>query len=102
VELTPDEHQAVGILNIIVEREGKEVVIEYTDIQPGGMPRGENKFKLYIAKMEKYVADRPKVDIPIEAEMPGGKEIIGYDQKPESVIVEKTVRLNQVESQLKE
>lgn len=48
--------------------------------------------KLDPAKMKRTLAERDKVDDttkPIEVERPDGKEIIGYEKKPESIITER-------------
>lgn len=48
--------------------------------------------KLDPAKMKRTLDERGKVDDttkPIEVEKPGGKEIIGYEKKPENIITER-------------
>ena len=46
--------------------------------------------KLDLSKSEQKLKDRVQIDVPIEIDGIGGKEIIGFDKKPESIITEKT------------
>lgn len=46
--------------------------------------------KLDLSKVKQKLKDRVQIDVPIEIDGIGGKEIIGYDQKPETIITEKT------------
>lgn len=76
IEVTQEELDAMAASL----REGKEAhIIEY------GM-------KLNPVKMKRTIDERAKVEDlskPIEVEKPGGKEIIGYEEKPESIIAER-------------
>lgn len=89
IEVTGEEHRALGLYDIIGTRDGKQVVLDAKNLRPEDNPHGERKYKLDMQKLERNVADRPRVAVPIEAEGIGGKEIIGYEEKPESVITER-------------
>lgn len=45
--------------------------------------------KLDPKKMKPALSEREKVEVPIEAEGIGGKEIIAYDEKPVGIVVER-------------
>lgn len=45
--------------------------------------------KIDTKKAAQKLGDRLTIDVPIEIEGPGGKEIIGFEQKPEGIIVER-------------
>ena len=90
VELTPEEHRNLGLLDIVTERDGKEVVITAEEIKSEDNARPEFKYKIDTEKMHRYVEDRIKIDVPIEIQGPGGPEIIGFEQKPETIVTERT------------
>lgn len=80
---TDDNHTAIEVTQIEVDamsastREGKEPhIIEYGA-------------KLDPEKMKHTIADREKVDVPIEIDGVGGKEIIGIERKPVEIVTER-------------
>lgn len=93
VELTPEEHTSLSLLDIVVERDGKEVVVEAKEIRSDDNAKGVKKYEIDVGKVTKYVKDRLKVDVPIEIDGIGGKEIIGYELKPETIITEKAEKI---------
>lgn len=72
IEINNDEHTAI-IESLTVDEKGIVTLGAKIDIEKARM------------KLE----DRLKVDVPIEIDGMGGKEIIGYELKPEGIVVEK-------------
>ncbi len=80
IEVTQEELDAMSASL----REGKEPhIIEYGA-------------KLDPAKMKPTLDERQKIDVPIEAEGVGGKEIIGYDRKPVNLITERKKEITDI------
>lgn len=72
---------------IEVSDEENSAIIESIKEKPDGNP--ELTMKLNMKKAKTYLRDRKKVDSPIEAELYGGREIIGYEKKPERIVIVK-------------
>jgi hypothetical protein len=77
VEITNDEYDLIG------EREPETA---------------RRKYKVDLQRVKKFVIDRPKIDVPIEIDGIGGKEIIGYEQKPESIVTERQKPATEIEA----
>ncbi len=93
VEISPKERDMFAKIVVTVQRNGKEIEVPYNenimDEDERKSMRVEKKYKIDIAKMTTDMKDRAKMDVPIEIDVMGGKEIIGYEQKPESVVTER-------------
>lgn len=79
-----------------------EVTQEEWDAMSASLREGEEPHiieygaKLDPAKMKPTLDERQKVDVPIEAEGIGGKEIIGYDRKPVNLITERKKEIKDI------
>lgn len=89
VELLPEEYSALAVLDIVVNRNGKDEVIQAEDITDADQLQILKRYNLNPDKLTKFVEDRNKIDVPIEIDGIGGKEIIGYEQKPEGIVMER-------------
>jgi len=54
--------------------------------------------KVDISKAQKRIVQRDRVDVPIEVEGIGGKEIIGYETKPVGIVVERELSTKKEEA----
>lgn len=102
IEISSPENDLLAQLTIHVERDGKIVEVPSNENILDEVERKsrivEPKYKLDINKATTDIRDREKEDDlskPIEIEGPGGKEIIGYEQKPEPIV---TVRQTGIEA----
>lgn len=84
IEITDEEHLAV-VASVRVDENFK---VETTALPDMG-------------KAAKFLKDRVQIDVPIEIDGPGGKEIIGFDKKPESIITEKTKEIEVIKTKTK-
>jgi hypothetical protein len=102
VEVSPYEKDRLVELVVTVERGGRRIEVPANqnifDEQEAKSVEMYSKYKIDLGKATSNMNDRPKVDDfdkPIEIETPGGKEIIGYEQKPEPIV---TVRQTGIEA----
>lgn len=103
IELTSDELIELRKINFIVKRNNEEIVLENIKELTLEEQDTAGRFhpnKLDKSKMTPKLEDRPKIRVPIEADGIGGKEIIGFQEKPESVIIERNATIIKVDSEL--
>lgn len=100
VELTSEEHFRLGLLDIVAMRDGEQVIVTAEDVKSDDNAGPVFKHKIDTGKLERNVKDRPKIDVPIEIEGIGGKEIIGYEQIPVTIVIERTDQITKLESEL--
>lgn len=88
VEISYDEFEVMNssVKYKIIE-DGKEVVLDDFPLDILAEPFYSKK--LDVTKVKTKLDDRLKIDIPIEIDGIGGKEIIGYERKPESIVTER-------------
>ncbi len=93
VEILPNERDMFAQIAVTVQRNGKEIEVPYNenimDEAERKSMRVEKKYKIDLSKMTTDLKDRAIVDVPIEIDVMGGKEIIGYERKPESIVTER-------------
>lgn len=93
VEISPKERDMFAQVVVTVQRNGKEIEVPYNENIMDEAERKsmsvEKKYKIDLAKMTTDMKDRAKLDVPIEIDVIGGKEIIGYELKPENIVTEK-------------
>lgn len=92
VEITNEERMNLVKREYVVEREGKV----FKTLDPADLDYFEREaaasvpvFKIDPGRAEGKIEDREKVEVPIEIDGPNGKEIIGYEQKPVSIVIER-------------
>ncbi|HVY55623.1 MAG TPA: hypothetical protein VHC46_07690 [Thermodesulfobacteriota bacterium] len=105
-EVTPKEHDDFCSLVYEFERDGKLV----STIDPSILTLEERDsatikrpFILDLSSQSVNVKDRKQVDDlsnPVEIDGIGGKEIIGFEQKPESIVIERSDPIIKAESEL--
>jgi len=100
VELTPEEFSELSLVDIATNRDGKETIITAEELTPQDNPRAVIKYRIDTDKLIRRIDDRPKIQIPIEIDGIGGKEIIGFHEKPESIIIERNATIIKVDSEL--
>ena len=93
VEISSEEKDKFAEIVVTVERGDKRIEIPpdeniADDVERKSMTV-EHKYKVDLSRSTTDLIDRSVIDIPIEAEGIGGKEIIGYQQKPEVIVTEK-------------
>lgn len=77
-ELTTGEALLLSETKMLVEKTGNGVRVTH-----------DPQYKINILTAVESIPDRAKVNVPIEIEGMGGKEIIGFEEKPESIITER-------------
>ena len=96
VEVTTEEKDMLVEIVKSVVRNGERVEIPYHqniyDINEKKTEEITSKYKIDISKAKTDLKERGKADDlskPMEINTMGGKEIIGFIQKPESIIIER-------------
>jgi len=92
IELTSDELPELRRINFIVSRNNEEIVLE--DMKELTLEEQDTAERFHPNKLDKSTMtpkldDRPRILIPIETDGIGGKEIIGFEEKPESIIIKR-------------
>lgn len=108
IEITQAEKDALVQQIVIATIDGKdtELTEEEANLLDWNIRKKaiyERKYAIELTDKPTYIKDRvtePDMTKPIEIESMGGKEIIGYEQKPESIIIERSVRVIKAESEL--
>lgn len=108
VEVTTEEKDRLVEITKSVVRNGERVEIPYyqniNDIEEKKTEEITSKYKIDISKAKSDLKERVKVDDlskPIEINTMGGKEIIGYEQKPEPIVTERQKPTSEIEAKKK-
>jgi hypothetical protein len=100
VQVTYEEKDRLVEIKKSVIRGGTRVEVPYdeniNDIEEKKTEEITSKYKIDVNKAKTDLKERAKVDDlskPIEINGIGGKEVIGYKQKPESIVIERSKTL---------
>ena len=85
LEITDEERAA--LIASVVDTNNPDRTKDFNTKEEILIPNYTYASKFNPDKIVQRLDDRVKVDVPIEIEGPGGKEIIGFEQKPESIII---------------
>ena len=104
IEVMSAEMDDIRKVKYQVVRNGEIVMLDESEVVNNeerlSAPK-EPKYKVNIEKAAPKLEDRAKVEDlskPIEAEGLGGKEIIGYDEKPVWIVVERELSVEKEEA----
>lgn len=107
VEITNEEKDKIAVVIKTIERNGERIEVPYYEYTQDKTERRseliESKYKIDINQVVPMLKDRRKIDDitkPIEIDGVGGKEIIGYEQKPESIIIERSDQIIKAKTEL--
>lgn len=92
IEFTAEEYMQMNTRTIVVERKGEIIKVDDSNdlLKTDVIQNTEAKHEIDFEKAAKKLDERTIIEIPVFIDGPGGPEIAYIEEKPESIIKEKT------------